>query len=236
MAAGGKLMKKISLITPVWNKADLTHQYLAGHWYFYQARPRVEFVVIDNGSTDETQGLLRTWQKVMKERLTILSNKKNMGFARACNQGAAQTEADTLVFVNNDVVVQGDYLRHIEAALTENPQSLVGEAYLDYDTGWNRFRTETGREIIIPYLAGWCLGLYRQDFELLRNFDEQYSPADYEDLDFCYEATQKDYQLIGLDLPLAHLGGQSGGQLENRREITRQNREKFKVKWGLYEP
>jgi GT2 family glycosyltransferase len=224
------------LITPVWNKGDLTHQHLSGHWYFYQGRPSVTFTIVDNGSTDGTKAILKTWHKVMRERLIIISNKENEGFARACNQGAADTKADILVFVNNDIVVQGDYLRHIESALAKEPDSLTGPAYLDYDTGWNRFRSASGKEIIIPYLAGWCLGLHWLDFVTLGGFDERYSPADYEDLDFCYQASQHGYKLVGLDIPLAHLGGQSGFQLENRREITSRNREKFKEKWGLYEP
>ncbi len=50
---------KISVITPVWNRADLTMQFLRLNWGLYGSRHDVEFVVVDNGSTDDTSFISR---------------------------------------------------------------------------------------------------------------------------------------------------------------------------------
>jgi hypothetical protein len=42
----------------VWNRADLTMQFLYLNWGIYAARRDVQFVMIDNASTDGTSGVL----------------------------------------------------------------------------------------------------------------------------------------------------------------------------------
>ena len=45
---------KTSIITAVWNRSDLTHQFLTHHWRLFSKRPEVEIVMVNNGSTDDT--------------------------------------------------------------------------------------------------------------------------------------------------------------------------------------
>lgn len=214
----------ISVITPVWNRGELTHNFLFQNWRLYQGRD-VEFVIVDNGSTDNTRNVLLTWQGKMGQQLRVVSNAKNEGFPIACNQGARAAVGEILVFLNNDVVIGGDYLAPIEETLKEFPYALTGPELLGFDTGWNKFGT-----IVIAYLAGWCVACHRDKFEGMGGFDERYSPCDYEDVDFSYGS--KTY-LHPLKLPLRHLSGQSGTQMTNRREITERNRVKFAEKWGF---
>lgn len=214
----------ISVITPVWNRGDLTHNYLFQNWKVYQGRP-VEFVIVDNGSTDNTRNVLMTWQARMGEQLKVVRNEENKGFSIACNQGAAAASGDVLLFLNNDVVIGGDYIALILEALETWPYALVGAEVLGYDTGWNKFG-----EVIVPYIPGWCVACTRQKFTDVGGFDERYSPCDYEDIDFSYGA--KTY-LHAAKLPIRHLSGQSGHQMANRREITERNRRLFAQKWGL---
>lgn len=222
----------IYIITPVWNRADLTTQYFLDHYRLYGEREDVEWVIIDNGSTDSTPTLLGMWERRLGKRLGIMTNYKNEGFGRGCNIGADVAVVDDpdniLVFVNNDIRLNGDYLAIIEDALAEDPDALVGAQLLSHDTGWNKFGNE-----IIPYIPGWCLAMARKTFYRFARFDERYSLADYEDMDLCYAAQQQGRELIGLDLPITHLSGQSGEQLPDRREITERNRVKFAEKWGL---
>lgn len=220
----------ISIITPVWNRAELTAQYFLDHYRLYGDREDVEWVIVDNGSTDSTETLLAMWKRRFRKRLKVIRNEENKGFSWACNVGAHEASAredDILVFVNNDIRFQG-YLAIIEDALGEDPAALVGAQLLSHDTGWNKFADE-----IIPYIPGWCIAMTDRTFGDLNGFDERYSPADYEDVDLSYAAQQQGRELIGLDLPITHLSGQSGDQLPDRREITERNRRKFAEKWEL---
>src|SRR3954469_19471653 len=60
--------------------------------------------VVDNASTDESLQLTSRVQETLP--LVIIRNGANLGFAAACNQGAAASPADFLLFLNPDVTVQ----------------------------------------------------------------------------------------------------------------------------------
>jgi N-acetylglucosaminyl-diphospho-decaprenol L-rhamnosyltransferase len=63
-------------------------------------------VVVDNASNDSSVSDLA----VRNNRLVILRNTANIGFAAACNQGTKASRADYLVFMNPDVCLGEDSL------------------------------------------------------------------------------------------------------------------------------
>lgn len=82
-----------------WNTGDYLRECLAS----FPAARRNDFIlerviVVDNASSDGSAcGLDRTGLP-----LTVLHNSKNKGFAAACNQGARESSADFLLFLNPD--------------------------------------------------------------------------------------------------------------------------------------
>lgn len=204
-----------------------TNTYLYQHLHQYGAEPGVEWIIVDNGSGDGTPGLLGRYQEQFgSSRLTVIHNERNLGFPIACNQGARAAKGEVLLFLNNDVIIYGDYLKPIAGLIGDN--TLIGAQLLSYDTGWNRFGDE-----LVPYIPGWCLAITRAAFDELGGFDERYSPCDYEDIDLCYAASRAGKTLGELILPLRHISGATGQQMSNRRAITERNRTMFAEKWGL---
>jgi N-acetylglucosaminyl-diphospho-decaprenol L-rhamnosyltransferase len=63
-------------------------------------------VIVDNGSTDGSADL--TAPRGL--RLEVMRNRENRGFAAACNQGAARSSADYLLFLNPDTLLAADSL------------------------------------------------------------------------------------------------------------------------------
>jgi hypothetical protein len=63
-------------------------------------------VVVDNASSDSSIADLT----VQDDRLVILRNRRNTGFAAACNQGAKDSRANYLLFMNPDVYLGADSL------------------------------------------------------------------------------------------------------------------------------
>ena len=219
-------MVEVSIIVPVWNRGDLTMQFLYQHWA--QARGHdAEFVVVDNGSEDNTPRVLETWELRMEGRLVILRNEENRGFGPGHNQGAEAAKGNILVFLSNDVAALGDYLTPLKDSVVDG--ALYGAELLNWDTGWNKFDGQ-----VIPYLAGWCIAATRPTWDELGGWDERYVPCDYEDLDLSYTAMKKGMRLVNLELPLRHTFGQSARNLGGGRQaITMRNREKFMEKWAL---
>jgi len=220
---------KISVITPVWNRADLTRQLLWRNCTLYQSRPDVEFIIVDNASTDETREILGPFKALLSDRLVIQRNEDNVGFGPGHNQGARVAAGETFIFLSNDVIIANDYITPIQNALAEQPDALVGPEMLRHDTGWNTFDGQT-----IPYLAGWCIACRRETWDKLGGWDERYVPCDYEDIDLSYTAMKLGIPLVEAPLPLQHMFGQSAQKLDGGRlQITHQSQAKFKEKWGL---
>lgn len=79
-------------------------------------------VVIDNASGDgSAEGLDN-----LKLPLTVMHNKENRGFAAACNQGAAGSEADYLLFLNPDTRLHKDPLVKPIAFFQEPENQRIG--------------------------------------------------------------------------------------------------------------
>jgi GT2 family glycosyltransferase len=223
-------MVTISIITPVWNRADLTGTFLYHLWKLYEHRAEVEFVVVDNGSRDGTPAFLAAQRRHMHGRLVVMRNEANRGFGPANNQGARAAKGEVLIFLSNDVVARGDFVAPLVTLFARKPGALAGAQLLDFDTGWNCFDGK-----VIPYLAGWCLACTRTTWEALGGFDERYTPCDYEDMDLSQAAQRQGIELVLLGLPLQHAFGQSASRLPGGREVhTVRNRDRFVAKWGLY--
>lgn len=84
--------------------------------------------VIDNGSDDGTLVIIQR-HAAADARLHFVANPDNPGFAAACNQGARDSDAAWLAFVNPDCLVEADSLSRLHA----HARQLDGNALLGAD-------------------------------------------------------------------------------------------------------
>ena len=108
----------------------------------------------------------------------------------ATAESVDKTNADTLVFVNNDVRrVRAGWLSRIADGV--RPGVLCGHAC----------RTELG----IRYLEGWCLGVTRADWKRLGGYDAVYEePPYWADVDLSWRAERLGIKLECVDAGLFH--------------------------------
>lgn len=88
----------------------------------------VQIRVVDNGSDDDTLAVVQR-HALADPRLRFIANPDNPGFAVACNQGAADSDAPWIAFVNPDCFVQPDSLARLRA----HARALGGDALLGAD-------------------------------------------------------------------------------------------------------
>lgn len=106
----------------------------------FDAIPRVleedlidEFVVVDNGSTQEDEARLREMAEA-EPRLRLVQGHGNIGFARGCNLGARTAKGKHLVILNPDAFLQpGCIAALIEAAQGQPTPCVVGARVLNPD-------------------------------------------------------------------------------------------------------
>ena len=86
--------------------------------------------VVDNGSDDGTMDIVQR-HAAGDPRLRFVANPDNPGFAVACNQGARDSDAPWLAFVNPDCLVEQDALARLRAHAQDAGACLLGADLVD---------------------------------------------------------------------------------------------------------
>lgn len=105
-----------------WNSGEMTAQCIRS---LLGMRARdYEIIVVDNGSNDGSVEFLR--QEFRK--ITVAPQDRNLGFAAGCNVGiklAAERGVEYVLPLNNDTVVDPEFLTELERLAEEHPQAGV---------------------------------------------------------------------------------------------------------------
>lgn len=127
------MIPSVRIITVNWNAGDLLRACAASvpSALTGAAPPKgvalEAMVVVDNASADGSADGLETGALVAGGGpLTVLRNPENRGFAAACNQGAAGSRADWLLFLNPDTRLSDRSLAPALAFLAEPAQAHTG--------------------------------------------------------------------------------------------------------------
>lgn len=85
----------------------------------HQRYPDIDLLLVDNASVDGTE----KWLREHYPHIHFLRNTRNVGFARAHNQGLRITDAPYVLLLNPDVILQPDWLERGVAYLEAHPEA-----------------------------------------------------------------------------------------------------------------
>jgi len=142
-----KVAPKVCIQIVTWNSQQFLKDCLDS--IFNQTYKNFSILVIDNGSKDETikfikenyfpkHGSMEIYKEFRQNKpdLFIIQNKKNVGFSKAHNQGLAISQADFVLVMNPDVILEPDFLEKlIEAAEKDDKISSLGGKILKLKWG-----------------------------------------------------------------------------------------------------
>lgn len=224
---------QLSIVVPCFNKYNFTKSCLQD--LFQLPNDIHEIVIVDNGSTDETQQELQ--QISHQSNFKYIRNNVNVGFAGACNIGYAAASAPNVLFLNNDIRVK-EYTNWTQGLIMGCSTSLVGPTMGQLDSQFNFIR-EANLELNgqNTYMSGWCLASSKKIFDKLRiknyigPFSEEFGLAYHEDTDLSFRARLLDIPFQVVKLPVVHFGKISSQQL-NTRDLYLKSRKIFINKWS----
>lgn len=177
-----------------------------------------EVLMVDNGSTDESCRILRTDYPFIE----LISNKSNVGFARANNLALKRCQGKYVYFLNPDTEVLPDCFSIMIAFMEGHPEvGLAGTCILNPDgskqssvertyPGENHARGELkGLAGDIAWVLGASMIARKQVMEKINGFDETFFLYG-EETDLCLRV-RKDGWCIGYipDAKIVHKGGGS---------------------------
>ncbi|MDP9366947.1 MAG: glycosyltransferase, partial [Chloroflexota bacterium] len=114
-------------------------------------------VVVDNGSRDGSAEGLGDFPLP----LTLICNRENRGFAAACNQGARESDADYLLFLNPDVRLYPDSLTRPIRFMVEPANARIGICGIQLVDESGRVDRSCARFPTLRMFVGKMLGLTR---------------------------------------------------------------------------
>ncbi len=116
---------KYSIIVPSYNRQEEIRELLDSFQLLDFPPNRLELIIADDGSSDETEKIVRSYQKKMSFNLHFFS-QKNQGPGAARNMGIMKASGDFFVFVDSDCTVPPDWLKKVEIGLQAQNAAAFG--------------------------------------------------------------------------------------------------------------
>lgn len=203
----------VSILLVLYNQAELTFACLSSIAEVTNGSTLgVEVIILDNGSSDATAGLLHRI-----EGARIIRSPDNLHFLRGANRAARDARGKYLLFLNNDALLMPGAL---ETAVRESEAdasvgAIGGRIVLPDGTlqeagsivwndgvcvGYGRGERPDAPEFMYRRDVDYCSGAFlltpRSLFESMGGFDERYAPAYYEETDYCLRIWQSGRRVV----------------------------------------
>lgn len=229
----------VAIVIPVFNQLPYTRKCIES--LRASEGRNADLIVIDNWSSDGTAGYL---EEIVG--ITVARNPRNVGVAKAWNQGVHRTRAEWVVFLNNDIVVPAGWLDGLLSFAREGRYEIVTPAMREGDLDYDLASFAPGyihrmRNVYREGLAdGACFMVRRSVFEVVGPFDENFHFGQFEDADFFLRARLEGFRSATTGRSLVHHFG-SVTQNAIRKDplvgdYEEYNRKYFRLKWGLMQP
>lgn len=187
-------------------------------------------IIFDNGSRTPTPH-------------ATTRSETNLGFAGGANAALRHASADYVALVNNDVVLEPEWLRHVRDALDRDPQLAAAQtiirrpdgridgAGIDISDGTFR-QIGHGSAIGAPLAVAWGVSatatLYRRSAIGDRFFDERLF-AYYEDVELCARLRATGWRTAVLPIVAATHHGSKTAPLLGRDALRLRTRNRYLV-------
>jgi len=249
-----------SIVLLAWNQLAYTQRCIES--VLRNTHVPCELVLVDNGSADGTADYFRALKAEHPEvPIKLQLNRKNLGFAKGCNQGLALSNGDFVCFLNNDTIVADGWLEQLQWWADLEPtigivgpvsnrvagiQKIEGVPYPQdamtpemvdaleaFAASWRAQNRH--QSVQVNRIIGLCLLVKRELIERIGGFDTGFATGNYEDDDLCFRARVAGYRIvIARDVFLHHYGSKTfeGNKVDYSATMAR-NEARFLKKWGF---
>ncbi|MBM3857165.1 MAG: glycosyltransferase [Verrucomicrobia bacterium] len=156
--------------------------------------PDYEVIVVDDGSTDNTQEILKNhpWVKAITQ--------PNKGLSVARNVGAAAATGEILAYTDSDCMADPDWLFYLVGTLLSGNYAGVGGPNVSPPAeNWHQACVAAApggpshvllTDVIAEHIPGCNMAFHRWAFDKVGGFDPEYRKAG-DDVDFCWRLQQE---------------------------------------------
>lgn len=176
--------------------------------------------------------------------LIELTNPEKKGFVKNVNEGLTKTKNDVII-IHTDMLFTKDWLIKLLDYVNKNQDVGIFGCKLIYPDG--RIQSAGGQILglfnigdgsldmgqydqtnIVPFVTFAGNYIRREVINKIGLLDENYSPACFDDVDYCFRAKKSGFKIMYVPVELIHLGSQTMKQNPKLQEI-------FKKNWGYFQ-
>lgn len=119
--------------------------------------PRLEVIMVDNGSNDRSVEFVKTRYPFVK----IVQNEKNVGFAEGNNVGVRVAKGEYVAFLNNDTRVDPEWISELVRTIEKDVRIAACATKMVMFN--NPLMMNGAGGVLTMLLYGWDRGLYEED-------------------------------------------------------------------------
>jgi GT2 family glycosyltransferase len=217
----------------------------------YEHAPFASYeIIIANNDASELEDFFTS------AAIKTINNRKNVGFARACNAAARQCEGEILFFLNPDTEITTSNIDDIASAFDDpavgivSPQLITpsgaiqlwstGREITFFRTIANNFKRKKSPENLnnsklneVDWVSGGALAISKKLFSECQGFDEKFFLY-FEDVDLCRRVRSLGKKIMLLPfVKVLHIGGQSIPDPKKQKQLYYQSQDYyFKKNFG----
>lgn len=206
-------MKKLTMITLTYNHLEKATKPFIDTLYKFTNIEDFDLIIVDNNSTDGTVEYLKELESKI-DNLTVIYNKENLGYDVGNNQGLKlidlnqNTEGKFIGLFNNDILFTPNWLPASLKAFENDPKIGLASPrlqrkckfnaanYLEhYEKFLKKYYDKFGEFSLnlTAYFAAAIIPI--EVFKKVGYLDEKFSPAFYEDNDYCMRVYYECYKI-----------------------------------------
>ncbi|MBU3568571.1 glycosyltransferase [Polynucleobacter alcilacus] len=244
---------KISFVFPVYGGYNLLNQALISLERTMGSSISYEIICVDDYSPDYSD-----FEYSHFSGIKVFRAPKNLGFSLACNFGASKAKGEYLFLINTDTIVCRRAIKEALATIESDSKiGLVGSKLIHLDgtvqeAGGVVWANSTpanfarGAKLKMPeiefnrnvdYVSGAAFLVSLKVWKKLKGFDPIFTPAYYEDTDFCTRIIANGMKVVYCAKSnIIHAeGGTNGTDLKSGFKLyQRKNEAKYQQKWKKF--
>jgi hypothetical protein len=221
----------VDIIIPVWNNPFETRACLAA---ILEHSPEARLIIIDNGSSRETELMLEEFSESLGEQARFITSERNIGLVPAINRGLDSSDADFAVIVRPQVMVDRDWLKPLLDAAGLPQVGIVTPVFRGSGSPAVA-RPVTGCALMETFSLSFATLLIRGELQKqLGGFDEGLDGAEWCLREYICRAETSGYHTCVTAQPVLDCGLETVfGSQERRQEQTRLSRNSYLERWGV---
>ncbi len=209
---GENSLASLTVVIPTYNRCAVLRRALDG--YLRQSSPDLisELLVVDDGSTDDTQSVVAEFQRAAPFQIRYL-RQPNRGPAAARNVGLSAARTRIVLYTDDDIVPHPDLvLHHVEWHRQNTEPNIAILGFVTWSpevhpTPFMRWYGEAGalfgyrqfqrkREIDYRFFYTCNLSLKREFLQTFGSFDENFKMAAYEDIELGFRLNKVGMRIL----------------------------------------